>query len=243
MLRDVIDPLGIPQCRNVQPQIIVQINRRFPLAFHVLQLKTQIDAAKVLVHIQRAEKSHHHAQHRTPVQLSHLHRFQVPPQSRIINPLHRVHFHHHCFFLAHHNYTFSAHRNFALRDLGFSCCSASPGTITCLVSTLIIPFRCCSWNACFTGRSSREWYVSTTSRPPEFIVAGVRKRNCPSSSISRFPAIRSARNVFVAGCSLCLPHWFRTPATTVARCAVSLIGRARTMALAILLESCSSASR
>ena len=68
-------------------------------------------------------------------------------------------------------------------------------------------------------------------------MAGVRERNCPSSSSSRFTAIRSARNVFVAGCSLCLPLAFRPPATTVARCSVSRMGRARTIALAILRES------
>ena len=77
-------------------------------------------------------------------------------------------------------------------------------------------------------------------RPPKFKVAGVRPRNCPSSSNSRFTAIRSARNVFVAGCSLCLPPMLRAPATTVARCSVDRIGRARTIALAILRESCSS---
>ena len=65
-------------------------------------------------------------------------------------------------------------------------------------------------------------------------MAGTRSRNCPSSSISRFTAIRSARNVFVAGCSFCLPLEVRAPATTVARCSVSRIGRARTMVLAIL---------
>ncbi len=68
-------------------------------------------------------------------------------------------------------------------------------------------------------------------------MAGVRERNCPSSSSSRFTAVRSARNVFVAGCSFCLPLAFRPPATTVARCSVSRMGRARTIALAILRES------
>ena len=71
-------------------------------------------------------------------------------------------------------------------------------------------------------------------------MAGARSRNCPSASNSRFTAIRSARNVFVAGCSFCLPLEVRAPATTVARCCVSRIGRARTMTLAILLESRSS---
>jgi hypothetical protein len=36
-----------------------------------------------------------------------------------------------------------------------------------------------------------------------------REGNCPSSSISRFTAIRSARNVFVAGCSFRLCLTFR----------------------------------
>ena len=71
-------------------------------------------------------------------------------------------------------------------------------------------------------------------------MAGTRSRNCPSASNSRFTAIRSARNVFVAGCSFCLPLEVRAPATTVARCSVPRIGRARTMLLAILLESRSS---
>ena len=72
------------------------------------------------------------------------------------------------------------------------------------------------------------------------VVAGARERNCSSSSSSRFTAIRSARNVFVAGCSFCLPLALRAPATTVARCAVSRMGLARTIALAILRESLSS---
>jgi len=61
------------------------------------------------------------------------------------------------------------------------------------------------------------------------MLAGVRERNCPSSSISRFTAIRSARNVFVADAVSAFPL-LSGPATVVAKCAVSRRGRARTIA-------------
>src|SRR5208337_2686619 len=238
-----VDALRVAQRRDFQFERPVQRQGLFLPGAEFLELKTQVNAAEVLVDVQHAANGNDGAERCRLVEIAHFERFDVAHQARIVDALHRVKLHHRRLVLSHHGHTFSAHRSFALRDLGFAACSSGRGTITCLVSTFSVPALSASWNACFTGRSSREWYVNNTQRPPEFKVAGVRERNCPSSSNSRFTAIRSARNVFVAGCSFCLPHCFRTPATTVARCAVSRMGRARTMALAILLESCSSASR
>src|SRR4029077_15320965 len=120
--------------------------------------------------------------------------FDVAHQARIVDPFDGPELQHGGFLLL-HTQTLSAHRSLALRDRGFALSSCSLGRTTCLVRIFSVPWRSASRNASFTIRSSLEWYVKITHRPCEFIVAGTRERNCPSSSISRFTAIRSARNV------------------------------------------------
>src|SRR5208283_2393349 len=122
-----------------------------------LELKTQVNAAEVLVDIEYAANGHNGAECRGLVQIAHFDGFDVAHQARIVDALHRMKLHHRRLVLPHHGHTFSAHRSFALRDLGFAAGSSGPGTITCLVSTFSVPALSASWNACFTGRSSREW--------------------------------------------------------------------------------------
>src|SRR5271157_2551006 len=118
----------------------------------------------MLVDVQHAANGHDGAECRGFVQIAHLDGLNVAHQARIVDALHRVKLYHRRLVRSHHGHTFSAHRSFALRDLGFAACSSRPGTITCLVSTFRVPDLFASWNACFTGRSSLEWYVNITQR-------------------------------------------------------------------------------
>ena len=103
-----------------------------------------------------------------------------------------------------HIYTFSAILSLALRDLGFRSISASSGTITLLLTgrrgAFIRPKKSCSarpstlpvFMKFLTMRSSNEWYVRTTNRPP----CGSNSTDCSNNrrrlSISWFTSIRKA---------------------------------------------------
>ena len=59
-------------------------------------------------------------------------------------------------------------RNFALRARGLRSISCSPATIGFFVSTSYSPSFAPSRNASFTSRSSSEWKLMQTTRPPGF---------------------------------------------------------------------------
>src|SRR5882762_3022715 len=107
--RNDVDAHRIPQSRNFQFQGRVQRTRLGLPGLHVLELKTQIDAAEVLVYIQDEKRGNHTAQRGRTVQFAHLHRFDVAHDARIVDPLDGMKLSHcRSFFLACHNDTLSA---------------------------------------------------------------------------------------------------------------------------------------
>src|SRR5258707_1454567 len=155
--RDYINAHRIAQSGDFQFQGRVQRYRLGLSAFDVLELKTQVNAAEVLVNVQHEKRCDHATQRDRPVQPAHLHRLNMPHDPRIVDALDSMKLRH-CprLLLARHAYTLSAHRSFALRERGLPIISCSLGWITCFVSTRSVPARSPSWNACFTRRSSRE---------------------------------------------------------------------------------------
>src|SRR5467141_4437038 len=107
--RNHVDSHRVPQARDLQLQRRVQRRRLGLPAPHVLELKTQVDAAKVLVDIQHEKCRDDSTQRHRPVVIPHLHRLDVPHQPRIINPLHGLQLQHRCsFFLSRHDVTLAA---------------------------------------------------------------------------------------------------------------------------------------
>jgi hypothetical protein len=93
----------------------------------------------------------------------------------------------------------SADLSFALLARGFRSISASDGTIGRFVRIVMAPVACSALNECLTTRSSNEWNVSMTSRPPGASRAAARVRKPSSPSSSWLTQIRIAWNVRVAG--------------------------------------------
>ena len=138
--------------------------------------------------------------------IPHLRRLHIAHQPRIINRLDGMKLGHDCPFpLAAHDYTLlgaphlRAARTRVCRLLFLGRLESLLGKNLRATPALYL-LECVLHEAVFQR-------VVTQHHPPSpgANVAGTRYRNCPSASNSRFTAIRSARNVFVAGCSFCLP--------------------------------------
>src|SRR5467141_1476074 len=107
--RNHVNAHRIAQSRDFQFQGRVQRSRLGLPGLHVLELKTQVDAAEVLVDVQHEKRRDHAAQRHRAVQSAHLHRLDVPHDTRIVDPLDGMKLRH-ClpFFPAHHNVTLPA---------------------------------------------------------------------------------------------------------------------------------------
>src|SRR6202171_2022567 len=107
--RNQVNPHRIAESRDFQFQGRVQRSRLGLPGLHVLKLKTQIDAAEMLVNVQHEKRRDHPAQRRRTVQFAHLHRFDMAHDTRIVDPLDGMKLSH-CpsFFLACHNDTLPA---------------------------------------------------------------------------------------------------------------------------------------
>src|SRR6266849_6967440 len=104
--RNHVNAHRIAESRDCQFQGRVQRGRLDLPGLNVLQLKTQIDAAEMLVNVQHEKRRDHPAQRRRTVQFAHLQRFDVAHDTRIVDPLDGMKLSH-CpsFFLACHNDT------------------------------------------------------------------------------------------------------------------------------------------
>src|SRR6266576_1074063 len=104
--RNHVNAHRIAQSRDFQFQGRVQRSRLGLPGLHVLKLKTQVDAAEVLVDVQHEKRRDHPAQGRRAVQFAHLHRFDMAHDARIVDPLDGMKLSR-CpsFFLACHNDT------------------------------------------------------------------------------------------------------------------------------------------
>src|SRR5258706_228284 len=89
-------------------------------------------------------------------------------------------------------YIFSAARIFSLRDRGLRSISSSDAVCGFFVSKRKYLFFIPSRKASFTMRSSNEWKLITTTRPPGFSTRGVASSSAFRSSSSRFTNIRRA---------------------------------------------------
>src|SRR6266576_257211 len=104
--RNHVNAHRIAQSRDFQFQGRVQRSRLGLPGLHVLKLKTQVDAAEVLVDVQHEKRRDHPAQGRRAVQFAHLHRFDMAHDARIVDALDGMKLSR-CpsFFLACHNDT------------------------------------------------------------------------------------------------------------------------------------------
>src|ERR1022692_1870143 len=134
----------------------------------------------------------------------------------------------------------SSARSLALRDAGLDALSSSVGCNGCLVRIVTRPECPSALNFSLTARSSLDMKLITTIRPPLFSNSGPISSSRSNSLGSSLTAIRSAMNVFVAGCKR--PVLGTARSTTSARCSVLRKGRARTIALAIFRALLSSPS-
>src|SRR6266853_4649531 len=130
---DYVNAHRIAQSGDFQFQGRVQRCRLGLPAFDILQLKTQVNAPEVLVNVQHEKRCNQSAHRDRSVQPAHLHRFDMPHDPRIVDPLDGVKLRE-CprLLLARHTYTLSAHRSFALRERGLPMVSCSLGWMTCL---------------------------------------------------------------------------------------------------------------
>ena len=111
-----------------------------------------------------------------------------------------------CILAFAHSYIFIAIRSFALLERGFASSSSSVGTITFFISKgevdlpkksfSNIPSKLPLFIKFFTMRSSMEWYVITTRRPPGFNRSLALVNISFSASTSWFISMRRAWNIF-----------------------------------------------
>jgi len=224
----------------------IQCRRAVLLSPQRLQLKAQVNAPEVLKNVEQEKHRYDSAQPAVLLKILLPGRLRVAHQTRIINPLHRSEFpHRHCLLFLHVNTLaaakrpalFPRKRNFALLDRGFARSSSSLGRTTCFVKILSVPClarfaKCFFHDPILPGSDTPK----RRTAPLDSLWRDPRKKlpEFLHLSIHRYPQ-RQKR--FCRGMQS-LPSPLRSdPATTFARCAVSLIGRALTIDLAILLES------
>src|SRR5713226_7991483 len=98
----------IAQSGDFQFQGRVQRSRFGLSGLHILELKTQIDAAEMLADVQHEKRGNHTAQRGRAVQFAHLRGFDVAHDARIVDPLDGMKLGHcRSFFPACHNDTLS----------------------------------------------------------------------------------------------------------------------------------------